>query len=225
MRFSILTAAAAASISGVLAAPQVYFNATKTGNVTPSTPSMPKVAVAAAAAAPAAPQAAAVPRVGQAKEMVTALKADVEGDLADMKSGDVTKMKSRINTVTTKVDSVSSMVASILNDVDLGGLSEQDKSAVLGMFKEAKDLASEVEDSMGSINPDNRAVLQPELDVLRVDLGALLGPLLNVLLGLLGGLLGGAKPDSNGKPSGEKGGLLGNLLGGLLGGLGLDGIL
>ncbi|ELQ35092.1 hypothetical protein OOU_Y34scaffold00726g52 [Pyricularia oryzae Y34] len=163
----------------------------------------------------------AAPRVQQAKEMVTALKADVEGDLADWKSGDVAKMKSKIGTVTSKVDSVSSMVSSILGDVELGGLSEADKKFALGMFADAQELASEVENSMGSIDSNNRAALKPELDILRLDLGGLLGPLLNLLMGLLNGLLGAPKEDPAGKPGGESDGLLGSLLGGLLGGLGL----
>ncbi|KAI6315043.1 hypothetical protein MCOR34_004792 [Pyricularia oryzae] len=227
MRFSILTAVA--SISGVLAAPPLYGSSRAAKIV--FAPTAPRVAIgaaavnaaaaAAAAAAPVARAAPAAPRVQQAKEMVTALKADVEGDLADWKSGDVAKMKSKIGTVTSKVDSVSSMVSSILGDVELGGLSEADKKFALGMFADAQELASEVENSMGSIDSNNRAALKPELDILRLDLGGLLGPLLNLLMGLLNGLLGAPKEDPAGKPGGESDGLLGSLLGGLLGGLGL----
>lgn len=160
MRFSILTAVA--SISGVLAAPPLYGSSRADKIV--FAPTAPRVAIgaaavsAAAAAAPVARAAPAAPRVQQAKEMVTALKADVEGDLADWKSGDVAKMKSKIGTVTSKVDSVSSMVSSILGDVELGGLSEADKKFALGMFADAQELASEVENSMGSIDSSELSV-------------------------------------------------------------------
>lgn len=159
MRFSILTAVA--SISGVLAAPPLYGSSRADKIV--FAPTAPRVAIGAAAvnaaaAAPVARAAPAAPRVQQAKEMVTALKADVEGDLADWKSGDVAKMKSKIGTVTSKVDSVSSMVSSILGDVELGGLSEADKKFALGMFADAQELASEVENSMGSIDSSELSV-------------------------------------------------------------------